>query len=551
MKKISLTAISIFLIFLVSCSKDDGVIEGSPKPSNTAISGTFYIDDINGNDNNDGKSSGSPWKTITKVNEQIFAPGSQILFKAGGVWNGKMLQFKGSGTSGSPIIISKYGEGKLPQFNAAGIFKAAIYLYNQQYIEIKEVEATNYNPQEDGGISLQAWEAKNISDYAAVATPPQAVKNNSFKFGIYVEAKDTGAVKHIYLQKVLVHGVNGAINQDNEDTKDNGGVAFVVTGSGKKTWFEDILIEECTIRDVDRTGLYTSSSWGTRTLTSNSNWTPTTNLIIRNNIFKKSGANALIVRVSDTPLIERNLFDSCAIKGSGNAAFCFNTDNATFQYNEARFTKANVDDRDAGGLDSDYRTKNTFIQYNWLHDNDFGMLVTGGGGVFNDNTVVRYNIIERDGLLPHPDHGKFIFKVSGAATNTKIYNNTVYIAPSQSATALIRHANWTVWPSTTNYSNNIFYNEGSGSIVNTGSSTGNSYNNNMVVVNNVAISNNVAAGTTSFVNINAGPNGYKLKTGSAALAGGISIPNNGGKDYFNASLPSASPNIGAYEGPGL
>ena len=45
--------------------------------------------------------------------------------------------------------------------------------------------------------------------------------------------------------------------------------------------------------------------------------------------------------------------------------------------------------------------------------------------------------------------------------------------------------------------------------------------------------------------------GYKLKTGSPAIASGLSIVNNGGFDYFgNVVLPTTSPNRGFFEGVG-
>lgn len=83
-------------------------------------------------------------------------------------------------------------------------------------------------------------------------------------------------------------------------------------------------------------------------------------------MFERAGGNALIVRVAQDPLIEYNYFNQNGIKCSGNAAFNYNTDGAVWQYNESCFTKKNVGDADAGGLDSDFRSKNTIIQYNYL-----------------------------------------------------------------------------------------------------------------------------------------------------------------------------------------
>ncbi|RYY52116.1 MAG: hypothetical protein EOO09_22245, partial [Chitinophagaceae bacterium] len=334
---------------------------------------SYYIDNVSGNDANSGTSSSSAWKTISKVNATTFSAGNQILFKAGGSWTNRLHPL-GSGASGSPIVIGSYGTGARPKINGAGVADGTIYLYNQEFWEIRDIEVTNYNGSEEGGASLSSWEASNTSAYANATLPGQAHRDISFKLGILVEAHDIGAVNHIYIHNVFVHGINGRIDQEIEASKENGGIALRVTEGSTPTYFDDVLIDDCTISNVDRTGILTSSAWDDRTLTSNGNWKPSLNVILRRNTFTNSGANAIILRVADRPLMEYNLFDHCAIKVSGNAAFNFNTDNAKWQYNECRFTKANDGDRDAGGIDSDYKTKNTVIQYNYIHDNDYGLL---------------------------------------------------------------------------------------------------------------------------------------------------------------------------------
>ncbi len=531
-----------------SCSSGAAIVSAN----NTR---TFYVDAVKGSDNNEGSSPEKAFQTLAKINSISFLPADNILFKSGQQWQGQ-LHPKGSGMDGAPIVIDKYGGEQKPIINGGGIH-STVRLQNQQYWEINNLEITNYNPVEENGINLKEWEIKNTTDYFNAALPPKAEKNNTPKLGISIEANDIGAVKHIYLKNLLVHGVNGTIIPDgadeNGDSKNNGGIGFDITGTNAPTWFENILVENCVIRDVDRTGLFTKSSWNKRTLHKNENWTPSKNIVIRKNTFERSGANALIVRVADAPLIEYNLFHQCAIKGSGNAAFNFNTDNAVWQYNECRFTKANEGDNDAGGIDSDYRTKNTIIQYNWLHDNDFGMLVTGGGGQFNDGTVVRYNIIERDGKQEHrSDKKRFIFKVSGGATNTQIYNNTIYIDPTQQNTFLVFHKKWSVWPTNTFYYNNIFLNEDDSAAVSLGESKGNIFENNIIREHRLAELDNIKTGEINPVAVNSGPQGYKLKKGSAALRSGKIIENKGGKDYYGNFLQKDRlPNIGAYDGDGL
>lgn len=522
----------------------------------SAVTTTYYVDNVNGNDTNDGQSPATAWKNISKVNSVTFTPGNQILFIRGGSWTNQ-LHPSGSGTSSSPIVIGSYGTASTaPLIKGAGTANGTVYLNNQEYWEINDLEITNYLASEEGGISLSAWEADNTSAYADVTLPAKEINTNSLKYGVYITASNRGATHHIYLKNLHVHGVNGRIDET-ESTKNNGGIFFHISGSTTATWFDDLLVDNCSIHDVDRTGILFDSDWdGNRTLTSNGGWQPALNVIVRNCTFNQTGGNALIVRDASGPLMEHNLFDHCAIKGSGNAGFNFNTDNAKWQYNECRYTKANIGDNDAGGLDADYKTKNTIIQYNFLHQNDFGILVTGGNGYFNDGTQFKYNIIEKDGTQAQAgtDKGKFVFKISGSATNTMIYNNTVDIGPSQTDTKIVLHWTWgSGTPANTTYYNNIIDNSGTGSFYDLNGSTGNVFDYNAFYKNTAGSqpsqTHNIS-GDVKFVNPGSGdPNGYWLKTGSVAYNAGKVISGSGGKDYFGNPVSATNPsNVGAYNG---
>ena len=47
---------------------------------------TYYIDAINGNDENNGTSEDSAWKSVEKVNSVTYQAGDRILFKSGCEW---------------------------------------------------------------------------------------------------------------------------------------------------------------------------------------------------------------------------------------------------------------------------------------------------------------------------------------------------------------------------------------------------------------------------------------------------------------------------------
>ena len=69
-----------------------------------SVSATIYYIDPNGNDANNGTSTGTPWKTIAKINSSTFSAGDNILFKAGGTWFGPLI-VPSNGTSGSAITF--------------------------------------------------------------------------------------------------------------------------------------------------------------------------------------------------------------------------------------------------------------------------------------------------------------------------------------------------------------------------------------------------------------------------------------------------------------
>ncbi len=524
-----------------------------------ALATNYYIDQMIGNDTNDGTLS-SPWQSLANVNSTTFLPGDSILFRAGQSWIGTLIP-QGSGTGNDPIVMGRYGEGEDPIINGAGLTNCTsepgevhyctIYLFNQDFWVIRDLEIINYDPSEEGMVSLDAWEANNVTGYVNVTEPAPYTGVNSKKSGLLVEVNDKGAMRGLQFLNLEIHGVNGDITD-----KDNGGIfleALRFQSADQPSFFQDVRIDGCHIHDVDRTGISNWSYYDDRELRSNINWTPNKNFIIRNTTFERTGANALIVRVSDSALIETCLFNQCSIKESGNAAFNFNTDNTVWQFNEFTATKANLDDVDAGGVDSDFRSKNTLIQYNYSHNNDFGMLVTGGAGRFNDSTIVRYNLVERDGLVSkRGNDGKHSLRVSGSATNTLIHNNVIYLGADQADTKVVLHKaldnNNAV---NTRYYNNIFFVEAPGSSYEFGNSRNNMFSHNVFfgeeALNEPNDDNKVTADPL-LTDPGNGENGYLLQSGSPAIGAGMQISDLPEKDFYgNPILENVLVDIGIHQ----
>ena len=73
---------------------------------------TFCVSAAAGNDENDGLSPQSPWRSLNKVNAAALRPGDKLLFKRGETWRGQLVPQ--SGRDGAPVTYGAYGEGDKP-----------------------------------------------------------------------------------------------------------------------------------------------------------------------------------------------------------------------------------------------------------------------------------------------------------------------------------------------------------------------------------------------------------------------------------------------------
>ncbi|MVM39572.1 hypothetical protein GO730_21465 [Spirosoma sp. HMF3257] len=82
-----------------------------------ALGQTYYVAS-NGNDNNNGTSTSTPFQTIAKVNTLTLQAGSHVLFRRGDVFRGT-LTVSQSGAAGNPIVIDAYGSGTKPTLSGS------------------------------------------------------------------------------------------------------------------------------------------------------------------------------------------------------------------------------------------------------------------------------------------------------------------------------------------------------------------------------------------------------------------------------------------------
>ena len=486
-----------------------------------ALATTYYVDSAGGNDNWDGTSPSTAWQTLGKVNSTTFSPGDEILLKAGSVWGNQHLWPKGSGVDGNPIVVDMYGTGSKPLVNCNFVHNGTVYLYNQEYWEISNLELTN-------------WTTGDADD----------------QNGVRVIGEDAGVLNHIHLKDLDIHDVNGALSsrQIRDHAKTTGGILFDALGS-TRTSFNDVLIEGCNIHFVDRTGIKFWSNWSRY---KGGTWEPHTNVVIRNNVLNDIGGDGIVPCMSDSPLVEHNVASYCNNRANSPnvAMWGWDIEDAVFQYNEAYLTQTTEDGQ---GFDIDDYQYRTVFQYNYSHDNVGGfMLVCNSRFGFNTDGVIRYNISQHD-------HNK-LFRWSGYdMTGHKVYNNTFYVAEGD-ADCIMEHNGGS--GADAQYLNNIFYitNPNAFYDLEGEAKTGVVFDYNVFygyhpsgTPGNPGEPNDAhkivddppgscqpqllvspGSGGTGRDSVD----GYKLCSGSPAIDSGMTVPSNGGLDYWGNSVPT-------------
>jgi hypothetical protein len=339
--------------------------------------------------------------TVADVNAQDFNPGDAVLFKGGLTFSGSIsLGPEDAGTADQPVRLSSFDgvatvaagtNNGLVVTNAAGIDVSDLTIVGSG----QGPATPDAQPISKSGI----WFVNTASDARLDHVSIDHVDVSGFgRYGILI-GTDAGTVKrgfdHVSITNSAVHG-----NQ-------LGGIASL--------------------------GAFSATAAGY----AHSNFYLAHNEVFDNPGFAKSSnhsGDGIVMSDVDGITIERNVaHDNGALNGhSGGPVgiWVWDTNNATIQYNESHHNHTNST-ADGGGFDLDGGVTNSVIQYNYSHDNDgpgYGIYQFSGARPFNNNDL-RYNISANDGRKN--SYGAIDFWNGGSGiSNVRVYNNTVYLAPS-------------------------------------------------------------------------------------------------------------------------
>ncbi|WP_413667686.1 hypothetical protein ACEN9X_24820 [Mucilaginibacter sp. Mucisp86] len=386
-----------------------------------ALGNTYYIDDKKGDDMFDGRSAGKAWRSLNRVNKQVFEAGDSILFKRGGVWDGQLVPM-GSGTVKAPIVFGAFGSGALPEIKASGHFKDAVLLKNLQNIVVEYLALSNF----DSTIPFQK-------------TGPT---------GVRVLAEDIGTLHNIRLANLYIHDING----DNKKGSAEGYGIFWDCQGPKPSNIEHLVIENCKVERVDRNGIRGNGTFSFRT-----KWFPNKYLVIRNCLLDDIGGDGIVVKAFDTAMVEHNKLFHIRTRAKDNAVAIWphSSDNTVIQYNEVAYTQNDNWANDGQSFDIDGNSRNTIIQYNYSHDNEGGFMLVISDLINKDNVmttgnIIRYNLSVNDGL-----NRKRLFNFAGVTDSTVVKGNIFYNEGSKSYTTEVADIEYGI-PDHVSFDDNYF-----------------------------------------------------------------------------------------------
>lgn len=501
---------------------------------------TIYYLSASGNDNNNGTSSTTAWKTIVKLNGVQLQAGDIVKFEGGATFSGPItLGADDLGTSTNPIIITSYGTGR-PVINAGTGY--GLDAYNTGGIEIRAI------------------------NFVAGAG------NLSSGINFYLDKADVN-LQHITIEDVEVSGFHDF------------GIMLGCTNTTKG--YSNVLINRVLSHDNILGGIYTYC-WDAFSF-DDSNIFINKNIIIKNTkTYNNKGlagsanhtGSGMIISTFDGALI-----DSCEAYNNGEnntyggggpvGIWFFIVKNGIIQNSESHHNKTQT--VDGGGFDLDGGCQNCVIQYCYSHDN-MGpgyLLAEYGSNVPYTGNIIRYNISERDAMKARTGgNGSIYLWSTGKGSeliNCEIYNNTIYAATncvlltepfftnvkirnnifySPTGTSLINAAYSPVDSSQAHFVQNNYYSASTPEFT-----WNNSKYNSLAAWKAVAVTQERVGGTNYgvisdplFVAGGQGRDGYKLTDISPDIDAGLNL-NNIGPFNFYGSASKIGPNqdIGAYE----
>ena len=362
------------------------ITAGIATPNGSAASNSYFVDCSQPN-NGEGTEA-SPWNNLAAASSRSYQPGDTIYFKRGTTCNG-MFAPTGSGSTSTPITATAYGAGQLPVIDGGATNNAAVYLVNQSYWTIENLDLREgYNwglvAKALNGTSIYGLTIQNVIATAASSVAKQRALTG--EIGLLADGTDNSTINDVNISNVTAG-----------DTKAGEGI-FVKAGPhgvyyGAKG--QNISITNSRVSNVYGDGILVTDA---------------ESVSITHNIVTESG---------ECP--------DCTGSTPG-ALWVWNSVNVEMAWNESY--KNTSWGGDGGGMDIDYFNRNVIVEHNYIHDNKgYCVSVFGAEKQVTYKAIVRFNVCSNNDSQPNTTQkGDFLVSTwnGGSLNGVQIYNNTSY-----------------------------------------------------------------------------------------------------------------------------
>jgi hypothetical protein len=361
----------------------------------TSFGTDYYLSDA-GRDTNSGVSPQAPWRSLNKVNDLILFPGDRIFLRGGDNFYGNLFfDAFDRGTAAAPIRVGSYGTGRATIQAGEG---DGIFAYNTAGFVISNLNVR--------GSGADANDGAGIIFYTDL---PGGVKLNS----ITLSKIDASGFHHAGVEIGAWNGTTGFTNVAIDGVR-----AYDNAKNGITVWGYDAP----GFKGYAHSKVYITGSFAYRNEGLSGVKEPTGNGIVMSNV--DGGRIARCVAHSNGT---RNTSSSGPI-----GIWAWRANRITIQFNESYGNRTTSGAADGGGFDLDGGVTNSFLQYNYSHENDGAgyLLAQYDSAPSFKNNVIRYNISQNDARRNTYGGIMVWSKAPLEISNSHIYNNTIYISPS-------------------------------------------------------------------------------------------------------------------------
>ena len=402
--------------------------------SSTQSFATDYYVSSSGNDANAGTTIGAAWKTISKVNGTIFLPGDGLYFEGGQTFTGSIfLPSTDANDPNNIFTISSYGSGKA---TINGGTSNGLYAYNTQGFTISNLIFDGNSVVTNNGVGILVFsDLPGDVKFSNIVVNNVEIKNfGNEGIKIYTTINLTG-FENVSLSHLSVH-----------DVTKNGIIVYGYIAQTLIGWqHKNVTVSNCEIYNVPGSGSTSASS---------------------------HEGNGIVLEGVDGGMIQYCVAHDNGQKnatcGGPVGIWTLESNNIIIEYCES-YKNHNGSGCDGAGFDLDGGVTNSFMQYNYSHDNDGAGYLLGQydhARPWTNNTM-RYNISENDGV--NNEGGIYLFKgPSTSMSGANIYQNTIYTSPQagNASLSVVSYKNWMTGINNVNFFNNILISTGGIPLIN-------------------------------------------------------------------------------------